>query len=146
MNHEEMNHEDTKTRRTARREPIPEATERVATQVVDAAFAVHSALGPGLLESVYEACLEHELSRREISVQRQVSLPVVYRDLRIEAGFRLDMVIANCIVIELKAVESLLPLHQAQLHTYLRLSGHRLGFLLNFNVARLKQGIQRLAL
>lgn len=130
----------------ARREPIPEAAERAASLVVDAAFAVHSTLGPGLLESVYEACLEHELRRREVSVERQLALPVVYRDLRVEAGLRLDMLVAGCVVVELKVVEVVLPVHRAQLLTYLKLSGHRLGFLLNFNVARIKDGIQRVVL
>ncbi|MBI4871535.1 MAG: GxxExxY protein [Candidatus Riflebacteria bacterium] len=125
---------------------MPDATERVATQVVDAAFTVHKTRGPGLLESVYELCLEHELLRREVPAEHQVTLPVVYRDLRVENGFRIDMVVAKCVVVELKAVESLQPIHQAQLLTYLRLSGYRLGFLLNFNVGGFKQGIRRLIL
>lgn len=135
-----------KMQQAARREPIPEATERVASLVVDAAFAVHSTLGPGLLESVYETCLEHELRRREVGVERQLALPVVYRDLRVESGLRLDLLVAGCVVVELKAVEALLPVHRAQLLTYLKLSGHRLGFLLNFNVSRIKDGIQRVVL
>jgi GxxExxY protein len=120
--------------------------ERVATQVVDAAFAVHSTLGPGLLESVYEVCLAYELTKRGLKVERQLPLPVVYDNLCLEAGFRLDLLVERCLVVELKAVEFLLPVHTAQLLTYLKLSGHRLGFLINFNVPLLKDGIKRLAL
>lgn len=141
-----MNHEGTKTRRVTQRIPISVEVERVATQVVDAAFAVHSTLGPGLLESVYEVCLAYELTKRGLKVERQLALPVVYDDLRLEAGFRLDLLVERCLVVELKAVEAFVPVHTAQLLTYLKLSGHRLGFLINFNVPLLKDGIKRLAL
>ncbi len=141
-----MNHEGTKTRRVTPRIPISMEVERVATQVVDAAFAVHSTLGPGLLESVYEVCLAYELTKRGLKVERQLPLPVVYDNLCLEAGFRLDLLVERCLVVELKAVEFLLPVHTAQLLTYLKLSGHRLGFLINFNVPLLKDGIKRLAL
>ena len=124
-------------------EPIPEQTESVVTAVIDAAFHVHTALGPGLLESVYEACLCHELSRRGLSFERQLQLPVVYEGLRLEAGFRLDLVVAGCVIVELKHVEKVLPVHKAQLLTYLKLTGHRVGILLNFNVERIKEGIHR---
>ena len=137
-----MNHQDTK----APREPIPKETDEVASKIVDAAFAVHRALGPGLLESVYEVCLLHELNKRGLKAERQVLLPVLYDNLRLDAGLRLDLVVEKRVVVELKAVEILLPVHKAQLLTYLKLSGHRLGLLVNFNSALLKQGMQRIAL
>ena len=137
-----MNHQDTK----APHEPIPKETDEVASKIVDAAFAVHTALGPGLLESVYEVCLWHELHKRGLKAERQVLLPVVYDNLRLDAGLRLDLVVEKRVVVELKAVEVLLPVHKAQLLTYLKLSGHRLGLLVNFNSALIKHGIQRIAL
>jgi len=136
----EIHHEDTKARR------LGNEIEAVATDVVDSAFKVHSALGPGLLESVYEACLAHELHRRGITFERQVSLPVNYEGLKLDAGLRLDLVVAGQVVIECKAIESLLPVHKAQLLTYLKLSGHRLGFLINFNVPTIKEGLKRVVL
>ena len=105
-----MKHQDTKTPR----EPLPEETNRIAREVVDSAFAVHTTLGPGLIESVYEACLVHELHRRGFNAERQLSLPVVYQSLRLDAGLRLDMVVERCVVVELKAVEAVLPVHKAQ--------------------------------
>lgn len=135
-----IHHEDTKTRR------IGEETEGVATELVDSAFKFHSTLGPGLLESVYEACLAHELHRRGISFERQVAMPVHYEGLNLDAGLRLDLVVAGQIVVECKAVESLLPVHKAQVLTYLKLSGHNLGFLINFNVPTLKEGLKRIVL
>src|ERR1043165_8451164 len=129
-----IHHEDTKAR-------TDEAVESLAEQVVDAAFKVHTALGPGLLESVYEVCLAHELHRRGIAFERQVPMPVHYEGLNLDAGLRLDLVVSEQLVIEIKAVEILLPVHKAQLLTYLKLSGHRLGFLINFNVATLKEGL-----
>ena len=137
-----LNQEDSKTRI----ETIPERTNNIASAIVDAAFAVHKALGPGLLESIYEVCLLHELEKRGLNAARQVSLPVVYDDVRLDAGLRLDLVVENQVVVELKAVEMLLPVHKAQVLTYLKLSGHRLGLLVNFNTALIKQGIQRIAL
>jgi len=119
-------------------------TEAVATQVVDAAFHVHQALGPGLLESVYEHCLAHELSLRDIATQRQVQVPITYAGTRLDAGFRMDLLVASCVIVEVKAVETMLPIHEAQLMTYLRLSGHRVGFLVNFNVKMFKSGIRRI--
>lgn len=121
-----------------------EQEEAVATAVVDSAIAVHRALGPGLLETVYEQCLAYELASRGIGIQRQVAVPVQYRDLRIEAGFRMDMLIGGCVIVEAKAVEKLLPVHAAQILTYLKLTGHRLGLLINFNVPLLKDGLRRL--
>jgi GxxExxY protein len=137
-----VNHHDTKSPR----EEIPAALDAVARQIVDAAFAVHSTLGPGLLESVYETCLVHELTKRGLKVERQGTLPVVYDGVRIDAGLRLDLVIQDSVIVELKAAETVLPVHRAQVITYLKLSGRRLGFLINFNVPRIKDGIQRIIL
>jgi GxxExxY protein len=116
----------------------------IARRIVDSAFAVYSTLGPGLLESVYEECLACELEARNLAVQRQVMLPIFYRDVRIDAGFRMDMVIGGLVVVEIKATERNLPIHEAQLLTYLKLSGHRIGLLINFNVPLIKDGIRRL--
>jgi GxxExxY protein len=127
-------------------EPIPEATERVAKQVVDAAFAVHKNLGPGLLESVYEVCLCHELKKRGVPFRAQVALPVVYDGLRLDAGLRLDVLAGDSVIVELKAVEKHSPLFEAQLLTYLKLTGYRLGLLINFNVPLIKDGIKRIVL
>jgi GxxExxY protein len=124
-------------------EPIPEQTESVVTAVIDAAFRVHSTLGPGLLESVYEACLCHELARRGLTFERQLHLPVIYEGLRLEASLRLDLVVAGRVIVELKHVEKVLPVHKAQVLTYLKLTGHRVGILLNFDVERIKEGIHR---
>jgi GxxExxY protein len=116
----------------------------VAGQIVDSAFAVHNCLGPGLLESVYEQCLLLELNSRNLKVERQVAVPVTYRGTLIEAGFRMDMVVEKLIVIEIKAVEKIAPVHEAQLLTYMKLSGLTLGMLINFNVPRIKDGLRRL--
>lgn len=107
---------------------------------------MHSGLGPGLLESAYEVCLAHELAKRELKVDRQLSLPVQYDGIRMDSGLRLDLLIESCLVVELKAVETLLPVHKAQLLTYLKLSGHRVGLLVNFNVVLIKDGIVRVVL
>jgi GxxExxY protein len=127
-------------------EPIPEETERIAAIVLDAAFQVHKTLGPGLLESVYEVCLCRELSKRNIAFQCQTSLPVIYDGMRLEAGLRIDLLVADAVIVELKAVEKTIPLHKAQLLTYLKLTNKRLGLLINFNVPLLKDGIQRIVL
>lgn len=137
-----MNPQDTKTPR----EHIPKETDEIASKIVDAAFAVHTTLGPGLLEGVYEICLLHELGKRGLKAERQVLLPIVYDDHRLDAGLRLDFLVENQVVVELKAMEALLPVHKAQVLTYLKFSGHRLGLLINFNSALVKQGIQRIAL
>ncbi len=118
--------------------------EDLGRELVDSAICVHRELGPGLLESAYEACLAHELRSRGIEVARQVWLPVLYRGVQVEAGYRLDLVLGGKVVVELKAIDSLQPIHDAQLLSYLRLSGCRLGFLLNFNVRRMKDGIKRM--
>jgi GxxExxY protein len=127
-------------------EPIPKCTDEVAKAIVDSALTVHRELGTGLLESVYEACLAYELGNRGLSVQRQVHYPVVYQGERLEAGLRIDLLVDDCVVVELKAVEKSIPLFEAQLLTYLKLSGKRLGLLINFNVTLIKNGIKRLAL
>jgi GxxExxY protein len=127
-------------------EPIPKSTERIATKVVDAAYNVHSALGPGLLENVYEACLTYELAKHGLNVKRQVELPVIYDTLKIDAGLRIDLLVNECLIIELKAMEAILPIHKAQLLTYLKLAKCRLGLLINFNVPIIKLGIHRIAL
>lgn len=121
-------------------------TDKVATAVVDSVFRVHSSLGPGLLESVDEICLVHELTKRSLHVQRQVCLPVLYDGLQLDGGLRMDLLVESCVVVELKAVDELHPVHKAQVLTYLKLSGHRLGLLINFNVALIKDGIRRIAL
>jgi GxxExxY protein len=105
---------------------------------------VHRALGPGLLESAYEACLAHELSLRGLAVRRQVPLPIVYEGLTLEAGYRLDLLVGDLVIVEIKAVEGLLRLHEAQLITYLKLSGLSLGLLINFNVGLFRDGVRRL--
>jgi GxxExxY protein len=119
---------------------------RISGMIVDAAMSVHRALGPGLLESVYEQCLATELGARDIHVTRQLTPPIVYRDIRIEGGLRLDMLVSDAVVVEVKAVERILPVHEAQLLTYLKLSGYPLGLLINFNVPLLKAGVKRFVL
>jgi len=118
-------------------------TEEIATEIVDAAYAVHSSLGPGLLESVYEQCLAFELSDRGLRYERQLILPVRYKQHRVDSGLRLDFLVEDQIVLEIKAVESLLKVHTYQLLTYLKLGDYKLGFLINFNVPLFKQGIHR---
>src|SRR5262249_2113415 len=116
---------------------------RIGREIFDAAFEVHRNLGPGLLESVYKACLAAELARRGFSVRFEVPVPVVYKETHLETGFRIDMLVDELVVIETKAVDGLHPVHEAQLLTYLKLSGFRLGYLINFNVALMKDGIRR---
>jgi GxxExxY protein len=126
--------------------PIPERAERAARSVVDAAFRVHSALGPGLLESVYEVCLCHELRKQGTPFVAQQVLPVVYDGVRLDAGLRVDLLVDESVVVELKAVEKTLPIHEAQLLTYLKLADKRLGLLVNFNVPLIRDGIKRMVL
>ena len=118
-------------------------TEEIATEIVDSAYEVHSGLGPGLLESVYEDCLSFELADRGLEYQRQLVLPVRYKQHQIESGLRVDFLVENRIVLEIKAVEALLKVHTYQLLTYLKLGDFKLGFLINFNVPLFKQGIHR---
>jgi len=118
---------------------------QISGTVVDAAMKVHTALGPGLLEKTHEVCLMYELRKRGLQVASQVGLPVIYDDLKMDVGYRLDLLVENTVVVEVKAVEALAPLHQAQLLAYLKLSGKQLGLLINFNVLHLRDGIRRLA-
>lgn len=111
--------------------------------VVDAAMKVHSALGPGMLESAYETCLAYELRNRGYKVDTQVGLPLVYEDIRMEIGYRADMVVNDAVLVENKALEKVLPVHEVQLFSYLRLSGLRVGLLFNFHSLHLKDGIKR---
>jgi GxxExxY protein len=127
-------------------EPIPGAVNDVARQVVDAALTVHRELGPGLLEAIYESCLERELVLRGVEVERQLEVPVVYRGYEVGSPLRLDLLVGQCVVVEVKSVEELLPVHTAQVLTYLKLTGRRLGLLVNFNVHVIKRGIKRVAL
>lgn len=111
--------------------------------ILDSAFKVHSALGPGLLESAYQGCLIHELHKQGLEVRSEVALPVIYDGVTLDIGYRLDLLVEDSIIIEVKAIDKLLPIHQAQLLSYLKLSGKQLGFLMNFNVVRLKDGLRR---
>src|SRR5258708_16067116 len=127
-------------------EPISEAAERAAREVLDAAFKIHTALGPGLLESVYEACLVHDLMRKEVPVRRQVPVQISYHGLHLEAGLRLDLLVDEQVIVEIKVVERMVPVHEAQILSFLKLANLQLGPLMHFNVVRLKEGIRRFAL
>ena len=116
----------------------------IATEIVDAAFRIHMTLGPGLLESVYDTVLAYELGRRGLRTVRQLAIPVVYENVRIDAGFRADLVVEDKVIVEIKSVELLLPVHKKQLLTYLRLADKRLGLPINFHVALIKDGIARM--
>lgn len=116
----------------------------LSREIIAAAIDVHRELGAGLLESSYEECFCHELYRRNIPFERQKSLPVLYKEVMLECGYRMDVVVANLVIVEIKAVESILPIHSAQLLTYLKLSKLKLGLLVNFNTPQLRQGIKRL--
>ena len=124
--------------------PIPQRTEQLGKVVLDAAYRVHTALGPGHLESVYETTLAYEIRKAGVTVATQVTLPARYDGLELELGFRLDLLVENAVIAELKAAENIIPLYEAQLMTYLRLSGIRLGYLISFNVPHLKDGIKRI--
>ena len=113
--------------------------------VVDCAFKVHQKLGPGLLESVYEVALVHEIRKRGLSLERQIPIPVVYDDLRFDEGFRADIVVADLVILELKSLEQIQPVHKKQLLTYLRLSNKRLGYLINFGAELIKDGLSRVS-
>jgi GxxExxY protein len=143
-----MNHEDTKALRKAKRrfERIPLETERIATEIVDSAFTVHTEMVPGLLESVYEACLVKELELRGLKVDRQIQVPLKYKGESVGESFKLDLLVEGVVICELKAVLEMHPVYKAQLMSYLKLSGQRLGFLINFNVERIKDGITRIVL
>jgi GxxExxY protein len=120
--------------------------EEAAKQVVDSIFKVYETLGPGLLEAVYEVCLEYELKKRGMAVRRQVSLPVRYDGIELDAAYRIDLLVNDCVLVEVKAVEKLIPVHDAQVLTYLKLSGLTLGILVNFNARYLKDQLKRVVL
>jgi GxxExxY protein len=127
-------------------EKLSQKEELIASQITDAAYTVHKNLGPGLLERIYETCFCHELSKRNLSYQRQVNIPIKYDGIMFDEGLRLDILVEELIICELKAAEQNNPLWEAQLLSYLRLTGKRLGFLINFNVPLIKQGIKRIIL
>jgi GxxExxY protein len=115
-------------------------------QIIGCVYKVHSALGPGLLESTYEVCLEHELLKSGLAVERQKPLPVIYDEIQLNAGYRIDLLVNHQIILELKSVDEIAPIHKAQLMTYLKLSGLKLGLLLNFNVLNMRKGITRIVM
>ncbi|MCL4205074.1 MAG: GxxExxY protein [Pirellulaceae bacterium] len=117
---------------------------QITGQIVDAAMKVHTVLGPGLLESAYEACLAYELRKRGLAVQTQVECPIQYEEVRLDVGYRIDALVEDQVIVELKAVSKIEPIHQAQLLSYLKLRGNKVGLLINFHVRQLKDGIQRL--
>ena len=118
----------------------------ISYDIIGCAYKVHSALGPGLLESTYEVCLAYKLNEMGCNVVTQKPLPVIFEGIKLEAGYRIDMIVENSIIVELKSIEGILPIHKAQLLTYMKLSGLNLGLLINFNVTDLKQGITRMVL
>jgi GxxExxY protein len=124
--------------------PIAPQVNHITRKIVTAAMKVHSALGPGLLESAYQACLAHELRKQGLTVATQVGLPVVYEGEKIELGYRMDLVVENAVVVEVKCVEAIHPVHEGQLLSYMRLSGIPVGLLINFYVAHLRDGIKRM--
>jgi GxxExxY protein len=123
---------------------IPMTDNELTHEIIGAAIEVHKNLGPGLLESTYEECLCHELTQRGIPFERQKPVPVLYKRVKLDCGYRLDVLVADRVILELKSVESLAPIHDSIMITYLKLSGHRIGLLMNFNVQILKEGIKRL--
>ena len=126
------------------RTPTKEELNRLSEAIIGAAIAVHRELGPGLLESAYEACLAFELIDRGLCVARQKELPIIYRSVRVDCGYRLDLLVEEMVIVELKAIDKLQPIHEAQLMSYLKLSGCHLGLLINFNVRVLKEGLKRI--
>jgi len=127
-------------------EKISEKEEIVATAIVDAAFSVHNTLGPGLLERVYEVCFCHELTKKGLSFRQQVEIPIEYDGIKLDGGLRLDVIVEDIVICEIKAVDEMNPVYQAQVLTYLKLTGKRIGFLINFNVPVIKNGIKRIIL
>lgn len=123
-----------------------ETLNQISYEIIGAAYKVHSALGPGLLESTYEVCLEYELLKMGYNVERQKSLPVCYENVKLDAGYRIDLLVEDSVIVELKSVDDILPIHQAQVLTYLKLSKMKLGLLINFNVRDLKLGIKRIVM
>lgn len=121
-----------------------EELNRLSYKIIGCVYNVHKQLGPGLLESTYEVCLEYELIKEGLMVERQKPLPVIYDKIKLEAGYRIDLLVEKQIILEIKSVESIAPVHKAQLMTYLKLSGLKLGLLINFNVQDMKKGINRI--
>ena len=120
-----------------------ENLNKISYQIIGCAYKVHSELGPGLLESTYETCLEYELVNCGLKVERQKALPVIYKEIKLDAGYRIDLLVERCIILEIKSVDAINPIHEAQLLTYLKLSETKLGLLINFNVTDLKKGLIR---
>lgn len=141
-----FHHEEHKGYREEHKGGTQMLDETVFKKVLDLSFKIHKQLGPGLLESAYEACLFYELSKSGLCVEKQKPLPLVYEDVRLEAGYRVDLLVEKQVIIEVKSVEALADIHMAQILTYLKLSGCRLGLLANFNVAYLRDGIRRVIL
>jgi len=135
-------HEDSKE--TMKTGKLPEHIEEIARKIVDAAYTVHKALGPGLLERVYEVCFCHELAKRGLRYARQIDIPITYDGLLFNEGLRLDVLVEDVVICELKAVDEINPVWEAQLLSHLKLSDKQLGFLINFNVPRIKEGIKRM--
>jgi GxxExxY protein len=127
-------------------EPIPQPIQDIGTAIVSAAFIVHKTLGPGLLEKVYEVCLCHELAKKGITTLRQVNIPIKYDGISFEEGLRLDILAEDEVIVELKAVDQVNPVWEAQVLSHLKLTGRRLGYLINFNVPVLKEGIKRIVI
>jgi GxxExxY protein len=140
-----QNHQNTKEHKK-NFDPLPEDLEIIGKKIVDAAYTVHSNLGPGLLERVYEVCLCHELGKRGLSYARQIDVPIVYDGLTFQEGLRLDILVEDKIVCEIKAVDLINPVWEAQILSHLKLTEKRLGFLINFNVVNIGQGIRRFVL
>lgn len=127
-------------------EPLSEKEERIGKAVVEAAYRVHKELGPGLLEKVYEVCFSHELRKMGFQVQRQIDIPITYDGIKFDEGLRLDVLVENVVISELKAVDQVNPVWEAQIISHLKLTGLRLGYLINFNVPVIKKGIRRFIL
>jgi GxxExxY protein len=123
-----------------------ERLNKISYDIIGCAYKVHSALGPGLLESTYEACLVHELMKLNYKIDAQKALPVIYEDVKLEVGYRIDIMVENSVIVELKSVEAITDVHVAQILTYMKLADSKLGLLINFNVKDLKKGIKRLIL
>ena len=133
-------------RNTKSFKPLTNKQEEIAKKIVDGAYIVHRSLGPGLLEKIYEVCFCHELSKKGLRWERQVDIPIVYDEITFDEGLRLDVLVEDLVICELKAVDEVNPVWEAQLLSHLKLTGKRLGFLINFNVPRIKDGIRRIIL
>ena len=123
---------------------MKDTLNQITNRIISASIDVHRVLGPGLLESAYEACLAYELAERGLKVELQKPLPIIYKEVKLDGGYRLDLVVQQAVVVEIKAVDRLNPIHEAQLLSYLRLSGYKVGLLINFNVTVLKNGLRRM--